>query len=156
MCGKNSSVVTRILEQSSCALWTHCSLDKEALVSKALPEYFKTVPNTAVKVVNFIKTRPLQARLFQKLCEKMGSPYSSLLLHTEFRWLSRGKVLARLVELRNEVTIYLEGKNEYIEHQRNEQFLLKLTYLADIFSKLNKFNLYLKGSNASDMFTVHD
>ncbi|XP_051782582.1 zinc finger BED domain-containing protein 5-like, partial [Erpetoichthys calabaricus] len=110
MCGKNSSVVTRVLKQSPCALWTHCSLHREALVSKALPNDFKTVLNTAVKIVNYMKTKPLQARLFQKQCEEMGSLHTSLLLHTEVRWLSRGKVLTRLVELRNEVTIYLEGK----------------------------------------------
>ena len=88
MCGKNSSVVTRILKQSPCALWTHCSLHREALVSKALPDDFKTVLNTAVKVVNFIKTRPLQARLFSKLCNEMGSSHSSF-LNTEVRWLTK-------------------------------------------------------------------
>uniref|UniRef100_A0A8C4X858 HAT C-terminal dimerisation domain-containing protein n=1 Tax=Erpetoichthys calabaricus TaxID=27687 RepID=A0A8C4X858_ERPCA len=139
-----------------CALWTHCSLHREALVSKALPNDFKTVLNTAVKIVNYIKTKPLQARLFQKLCEEMGSLHTSLLLHTEVRWLSRGKVLTRLVELRNEVTIYLEGKTEYIESLLDKEFILKLTYLADIFSKLNELNLYLQGSNESDIFVVHD
>lgn len=153
MCGKNSSVVTRVLEQSSCALWTHCSIHKEALVSKALPDDFNTVLDTAVKIVNYIKTKPLQARLFQKVCEEMGSRHTSRLLHTEVRWLSRGKVRTRLVELRNEVTIYLEGKTEYIKHLLDEKFILKLIYLADIFSKLNELNLYLQGS---DIFAVHD
>ena len=50
----------------------------------------------------------------------------------------------------------MEGKNEYIKRLRDEEFLLKLTYLADIFSKLNELNLYLQGSNASDIFAVHD
>lgn len=156
MCGKNSSVVTRVLEKSPCALWTHCSLHREALVSKALPDDLKTVLNIAVKIVNYVKTRPLQARLFQKLCEEMGSLHTSLLLHTEIRWLSRGKVLTRLVELRHEVSIYLEGKTEYIAHLQDAEFVLKLTYLADIFSKLNELNLYLQGSNESDIFAVHD
>ncbi|CAF4946235.1 unnamed protein product [Pieris macdunnoughi] len=128
----------------------------QALVSKALPDDFKTVLNTAVKIVNYIKTRPLQARLFRKLCEEMGSLHTSHLLHTEVRWLSRGKVLTRLVELRHEVLIYLEGKTEYIEHLTDEEFILKLTYLADIFSKLNELNLYLQGSNGSNIFAVHD
>lgn len=107
MCGKKSSVVTRVLERSPIASWTHCNLHREVLVSKSLPESLKTVLDKAVKVVNYIKTRPLQTRLFQKLCEEMGSLHKSLLLHTEVRWLSRGKVLTRLVELRNEVTIYI-------------------------------------------------
>ncbi len=97
MCGKNSSVVTRVLEQSPCDLWTHCSIHREALVSKALPDDFKTVLDTAVKIVNYIKTKPLQARLFQKLCEEMGSSHTSFIMHTEVCWLSRRKVLTGLV-----------------------------------------------------------
>lgn len=60
--------------------------------------------------MNFIKAKPLQSRLFDKLCEDMGSLHKSLLLHTEVRWFSRGKVLTRLVELREEVTIFLHTK----------------------------------------------
>lgn len=137
LCGKQSSVVTRILEQSPYASWTHCSLHREALVSKALPDDFKTVLNTAVKIVNYIKTRPLQARLFRKLCEEMGSLHTSLLLHTEVRWLSRGKVLTRLVELRHEVLIYLEGKTEYIEHLVDEEFISQAQFTIK-FGRLRK------------------
>lgn len=86
----------------------------------------------------------------------MRSRHTSLLLHTEIRWLARGKVLKRLVELRNEVIIYLEGKSEYIKHLLDEVFIHRLTYLMDIFSKLNELNLYLQGSNGSDIFAVHD
>lgn len=92
-----------------------------------MPDDFKSVLDTTVEIVNYIKIRPLQARLFQKLCEVMGSLHTSLLLHTEVRWLSRGKVLTRLLELSNEVIIYLEGKPEYIEHAMDEEFILKVT-----------------------------
>ncbi|XP_077970335.1 zinc finger BED domain-containing protein 5-like [Styela clava] len=60
--------------------------------------------------MNFIKSKPLQSRLFEKLCEEMGSNHKTLLMHTEIRWLSRGKVLTRLGELREEVAVFLEGK----------------------------------------------
>jgi hypothetical protein len=41
------------------------------------------------------------------LCEDMGSLHMSLLLHTEVRWLSRGKTLTRLFEMISEVRIFL-------------------------------------------------
>lgn len=117
------------------ASWTHCSLHREALVCKTMAEDLKNVLNTAVKIVNFIKSKPLQSRLFKKLCKEMGSLHKSLLLHTEVRWLSRGKVLTRLVELREEVAMFLDGQNDYANSLYDEKFVLKLTYLADIFSK---------------------
>jgi hypothetical protein len=54
MCGKNSSVVTRMLEVSPNASWTHCNIHREVLVSKNLPDNLKMVLNTSVKIVNFI------------------------------------------------------------------------------------------------------
>ncbi|XP_003366560.1 zinc finger protein [Trichinella spiralis] len=43
----------------------------------------------------------------------MGSCHKSLIFHSEVRWLSRGKGLTRLVELREEVVIFLKGQNDY-------------------------------------------
>ncbi|KRY40517.1 Zinc finger BED domain-containing protein 5 [Trichinella spiralis] len=99
-----------------------------------LSDDLKNVLNTAVKIINFIKSKPLQSRLFEKLSEEMGSCHKSLLFHSEVRWLSRGKVLTRLVELREEVAIFLKGQSDYSKVLRDEKFILKLTYLADIFS----------------------
>lgn len=53
--------------------------------------------NDSIKVINFIKSRPLNARLFHRLCEDMGAEHTQLLLHTEVRWLSRGRILNRLL-----------------------------------------------------------
>ncbi|KRY26810.1 Zinc finger BED domain-containing protein 5 [Trichinella spiralis] len=156
MCGKNSGVVTRVLKQSPNATWTHCSIHREALVSKTISEDLKNVLNTAVKIINLIKSKPLESRLFEKLCEEMGSSHKSLLFHSEVRWLSRGKVLTRLVELREEVAVFLKGQSDYSKVLQDEKFVLKLTYLADIFSKLNELNLYLQRMDAADIFSVHD
>ena len=103
ICGRNSSVVTRILERNPNASWTYCNLHRAALISKRISDDFKNVLKTSVKIVNFIKSKPLQSRLFEKLCEEMGNNYKTLFLHTEIQWLSRGKVLTRLAELREEI-----------------------------------------------------
>ncbi|XP_060782686.1 zinc finger BED domain-containing protein 5-like [Neoarius graeffei] len=99
MTGRNSGVAARIREVAPEMRWTHCSIHREVLAVKRMPDDLKSVLDCAVKTVNFIKARPMNARLFHVLCEEMGSEHVQLLLHTEVRWLSRGKVLSRLFEL---------------------------------------------------------
>ena len=52
--------------------------------------------------------------------------------------------------------MFLEGKCDFAKCLRDEEFILRLTYLADIFSKLNKLNLYLQGTKGISIFEVHD
>jgi len=73
-----------------------------------MPPSLKKVLDEAVQIVNFIKSRPLQSRIFKQLCEFMGGEYKALLLHTEIRWLSIGKVLARIFDLRKELSFYFK------------------------------------------------
>lgn len=66
MCGRNSSVITKIHEINPNESWMHCNIHREALVSKSLSDDFRSILNTSVKIVNFIKAMPLQSRLFEK------------------------------------------------------------------------------------------
>ena len=80
----------------------------------------------------------------------MESHHESLLLHTEVRWLSRGKALTRLMELRAEVAAFLMDYNALLATVVNdEDWVCKLAYLADIFSKINEMNLSLQGKTAT-------
>jgi hypothetical protein len=86
----------------------HCIIHREALVSCDLEQKLqKSVLQEAVKIVNFVKDSPLNSSLFAVLCEEMLADPKLLLLHLEVRWLSRGKVLKQLVELKEEVQIFL-------------------------------------------------
>ena len=69
-----------------------------------LPDSLKYVLDTTVKMVNFVKARPLNSRVFSVLCNNMGSNNATLLQHTEVRWLSRGKVLTRFFKLRDKLS----------------------------------------------------
>ncbi|KAJ4930434.1 hypothetical protein JOQ06_019436 [Pogonophryne albipinna] len=114
-----------------------------ALANKKLSEDLSETLSTVVKIVNFIKDRPTNKRLFADLCE--DEAHQTLLLHTEVRWLSRGWVLARFVELKEKIEKFLQTRNRALSEQVTESFWIKTAYLADIFSLYNETNKRLQG-----------
>src|ERR1044072_8654339 len=91
---------------------THCFLHREVLVSKISQEELKLVLQQVVEIVNYIKSRPLQSRLFEQLCKEMDSQHVRLLMHTEIRWLSKGKVLNRVHELHKELIAFFDQEKQ--------------------------------------------
>ena len=94
--------------------WTHCFLHRQALAAKALSETLHDMLDSVLKCVNYIKVRPLNQRLFSCLCNEIGANHTSLLLHTEVRWLSRGHVLKRVVELQEEIITFLKKQKKWL------------------------------------------
>uniref|UniRef100_K7G4R7 DUF4371 domain-containing protein n=1 Tax=Pelodiscus sinensis TaxID=13735 RepID=K7G4R7_PELSI len=151
MVGTVAGAVTRIKNVAPNCTSSHCILHRHALVVKNISPSLKNVLDEAVQIINYIKTRPLQSRLFKIMCEDMGSQHTALLLHTEVRWLSRGKVLVRLFELRHELSANLMDH----KFQLSDVWLSRVVYLADIFTKLNEVNLSLQGKNVN-IFNAKD
>lgn len=154
MSGTFRGLIARVRAVAPLVKWTHCSLHREALAVKGLDGRLKETLDDAVKLVNYIKSRPKQSRIFAILCNEMGSDHSHLLLHCEVRWLSRGRVLTRLFELKDELRIFLldddcEKKSvaKFLELLNNELWLFRLAYLSDIFNFLNTLNLSLQGKD---------
>ena len=70
--------------------------------------------DVAVKVINFIRSMAKNPRLFQLLAKEMRVQHVELLFYTKVRWLSKGKCLSQLYEVKNEVEIFLrENKNNF-------------------------------------------
>jgi hypothetical protein len=63
----------------------HCIIHREALESCDLEPKLHSVLQEAVKVMNFVKARPLNSRLFAVLCVEMQADHKSVLLHSEVR-----------------------------------------------------------------------
>ena len=88
----------------------HCINHREALASKELSSVFNEVMQVVIKVVNFVKSRDLNCRLFKDLCSTENAEHSTLLLSTAVRWFSRGSTLKRVFILRNEVKDFLHNR----------------------------------------------
>ncbi|XP_072399223.1 zinc finger BED domain-containing protein 5-like [Diabrotica undecimpunctata] len=110
--------------------------------------------NKVVQIINYIKTRPLQSRLFSLLCKEIGREHEHLLIHTEVRWVCRGRILTRFCELRDEVRGFLLD-TKYADVLTDFSWPCSTAYLADVFKHLIVLNLILQGKNV-DMFKVED
>ncbi|XP_025416803.1 zinc finger BED domain-containing protein 5-like [Sipha flava] len=136
MSGKISGLIARIRNILPSVTWHHCCIHREAIISKKIPTQLKEVLDEA----------------------DMDSEHYQLLLHSEIRWLSRGKVLSRLFKLRHEVRLFfIEHKSSITLSERLNDFswLASLAYLSDIFAHLNVLNLSLQGSHVT-IFKVED
>ncbi|KAK7918919.1 hypothetical protein WMY93_010203 [Mugilogobius chulae] len=152
MTGRRSGLVARIKSVNPNIIATHCMLHRQALAAKDMEPALHSVLNTTISAVNFVKSRPLQSRLFGQLCRDMDAEHDALLYHSEVRWLSRGKVLQRVFELRKEMAEFLrEQKPDLAQSFTDPERVAKLAYLADIFNILNGLNLSIQGG----CFTSH-
>ncbi|KAI6651234.1 Transposon-derived Buster3 transposase-like protein-like [Oopsacas minuta] len=77
----------------------HWMLHKQALAAKNLQSELHETLNLVIKVVNFVKSSPLNERIPRKLCGDSEAEHDVFLFHTEVRWLSRGKALERVYSI---------------------------------------------------------
>ena len=75
----------------------HCIIHQEALGCKVLP--FENVLKIVTKIINSTRAAPLQNRLFKPLLEDTEDKEHDVILHTEVRWISKGKIFTRFVSL---------------------------------------------------------
>ena len=113
-----NGVVKKIKEVSPECVSIHCILHREALVVKKLnnggseENNFAQLLREVVGIVNYIRSHAKKRRIFSKLCEEMDASFTELLLHTEVRWLSRGKVLSRIFLLREELEVFFTEEHD--------------------------------------------
>ena len=125
----------------------HCVLHRHALANKTLTKELRDVMAIVVATVNFIRARALTHCLFQVFCEDIGAAYTHLLYYTEMRWQSRGQVLNRVLQLHQEIEIFLREKgNDLADNFGDPIFVARLAYISDIFGHLNALNILLQGS----------
>lgn len=129
--------------------YTHCIIHREALAVHGLSAELTETLNIAVKMVNSIKSRSLNCRIFTEICNELGADHQYLLFHNSVRWLSPGKVLSRLHELLHEFNIFViehtATHSHFIQYLEDDKWKIKLAYLADIFGHLNELNLQIQG-----------
>ena len=147
MLGCPSGFIARIKQNNPDVVGTQCVIHRQTLASVTLPAAMKNKLAIIIRIENFIKSSAVNSRLFAKLCKDMDSNYINLLFHTNIRELSKGTMLARAYDLKDEVSILLEsqGQQDLLLPFQSEEFQLAMAHLVDIFKTLNRLNLLLQG-----------
>ena len=123
----------------------HCIIHQESLCGKSLQ--MKNVMAVVVKCVNDIRAAALKRREFRQLLNEVDEQYGEL-LHTEVRWLSRGKVLARFLDVKEHMCNFLCEKKMLPEERqklKDRSWLNDLAFLTDISGQLNMLNKRMQG-----------
>ena len=142
MLGRQTGFRGKVAEMNSKKRHLHCMLHRYALACKTLPPGLRLVLDDVVRIINTIKSS-------FPLCQELVSDHETLLFHTEVRWLSRENVIRRVESLKEELSEFFKRVNktkspEFVQKLSNSQWLQKLAYLSDVFSRLNLLNLSLQ------------
>uniref|UniRef100_A0A3B4ZZY3 HAT C-terminal dimerisation domain-containing protein n=1 Tax=Stegastes partitus TaxID=144197 RepID=A0A3B4ZZY3_9TELE len=137
----------------------HCIIHQEALCAKTIN--FSHVMDLVTKVTSLIQggNRALNHRKFVAFLEEVNAAYGDLQMHTDIRWMSRGKCLERFFALRTELPVFSEDcvhcdTSAYCRKLQDTAFLCNMAFLSDITSHLNHLNIQLQGrcQTVSDLY----
>ncbi|KAK3887628.1 hypothetical protein Pcinc_008332 [Petrolisthes cinctipes] len=103
--------------------------------------------STPVSCIDFIKSRGLNSCQFKELLNDLDLEYGDLVYHCEVWWLSRGNMLMRFYELRDEVKQFMEMKGTPVKELSDTKWLCDLAFMDDITKYLSELNVQLQGSN---------
>ena len=83
MIGHRSGFVAPLKQVAPRIESNHCAIPKYALACKTLPLELKSVLDSVVKAMNFIRGRAVNFRFFKAFCDDLGKERQCLLFHTE-------------------------------------------------------------------------
>ena len=142
MLGCRSGFRGKVAEMNFKTRHLHCMLHRYALACKTIAPGLRLVLDDVVHMINTIKSSSLNTRLFSLLCKELESDHKAILFHTEVRWLSRGNAIRKVESLKEELSEFFKRINktrspEFVQKLSDSQWLQKLAYLSDVFSRLN-------------------
>ena len=100
--------------------------------------------DVVVNSINFIRSRGLNHRQFKAFLDELSSEYEDVTYYCEVRWLSKGKMLKRFYDLRQEIANFMESKEKPFPEIHDPKWLCDLAFLVDITGHLNDLNLKLQ------------
>ena len=101
--------------------------------------------------VKLLRARVLTHRQFRSFLEDMEADFTHVLYHINVQWLSMGRVLKRVWDLKAKIIMFLT-MNEIIcnlsREMERDEWVCDFAFAVDIMQKLNDLNTKLQGKGA--------
>ena len=142
--GRHNGVLKLLKNDNPRMIAVHCIIHRENLVAAVISSELDLLLKKVISVVNWVKSRPSNESLFKQLCMDMDENHVKLLLETSVRWLSKGNCLERFINLYDTILAFV-GNREEFQFLKSRKSKALISYVADIFGKLNALNKELEG-----------
>ncbi|XP_056637725.1 general transcription factor II-I repeat domain-containing protein 2-like [Diorhabda sublineata] len=132
----------------------YCIIHQQNLCSKSIRLH--NVMNVVVKTINFIRSRGLNHRQFKTFLDEISAEYNDVTYFCEVRSMSKGKMLKRFSELRNEIADFMKIKDKPLSELSDPKWICDLAFLVvDLTGYLNDLNLKLQkqGQLVNDLYS---
>ena len=147
--GKNVGLLKRMQDKvteinaDQKLVFLHCIIHQHVLCKSVLK--INHVTDVVTKIVNFIRARAMNHRQFVALLEEHETEHSDVGYHTAVRWLSLGKVLKRVWDLKAEIREFCEKKGKDIPELSDEDWMADFAFAVDVTALMNELNTKLQG-----------
>ncbi|XP_066901420.1 general transcription factor II-I repeat domain-containing protein 2B-like [Halyomorpha halys] len=136
---------TDLIVQKDCLIVIYCIIHQYNLCGKSIR--LQNVINVVVKTINFIRSRGLNHGQFKAFLDEISTKYDDVTYYCEARWLSKGKILKRFYELRNEIAEFMQIKDKPLSELSDPKWICDFwtsSFLVDLTGYLNVLNLKLQ------------
>ncbi|XP_034548006.1 general transcription factor II-I repeat domain-containing protein 2B-like [Notolabrus celidotus] len=147
--GKNVGLLKRMqdkvteIDVDQKLVFLHCIIHQHVLCKSVLK--IDHVIDVVTKIVNFIRARALNHRQFVALLEEHETEHRDIGYHTAIRWLSLGKVLKRVWDLKAEIREFCEKKGKDFPELSDEDWMADFAFSVDVTALMNELNTKLQG-----------
>jgi hypothetical protein len=143
--GKNIGLSSLITKDVKNTFAYHCLIHQENLCAKSVK--ITNVFTVVAKLINYIRSKGLNHRQFQQFLSDMGSENGDVLCYTEVRWLSRGRMLKSVYDLKLEINLFLHMKGRSFPQITDHDWMCDFAFCVDITQYLNELDSNLQGTN---------
>ena len=127
--GPHTGVIRRLTAYSPNLTDTSCFIHRYVLCIKKIRGGLAHAFNTIKEVATFFKGNKQVARDFRRFCKEKNLPIDEIPYYTEVRWLSLGKLIARIYKYKADLVEFLT-RNDENDQERNVDVLEKKRLLA--------------------------